>query len=373
MLNFVNTILTCLSFYLLLSLPLESFTQSTQFDLKRSFDVVLDAGHGGHDVGAIGISTLEKEVTLSLALEIGNQLNRLFPFINVYYTRVDDRFIPLTERIAVANDVKADLFVSIHCNSVKIKSRAFGAETYVMGVHSTEENLDVAKRENSSILLEKNYAQNYNGYDPYSIEGHIMLSALQNQYLEESIKLAQLIQENIQKKTSLRNRGVKQAGFVLLRHATMPSVLIEAAFISDKSDEEYIVSSGGIAKTAQSIATAIGRYTQNIRKEKTNDLITSQLNTDTAPVVYKKSDNTISQIIYKIQIASSRQKIVNLTKKFGPLSNQIVEVFEDNLFKYFIGAHKSLINAVDARHKLKEEGYKGAFVVAYQNDKRIKL
>lgn len=371
MIQYTNRNITFIAIYLLLCSYNEILCQAKNLQIYDSFKIVIDAGHGGHDVGAIGISSLEKEITLSLALEIGNQLNTLYPNYEVHYTRVDDRFIPLKDRIHLANQTSADIFISIHCNSVKIKERAHGAETYVMGLHASDENLQVAKRENSSILLETDYKDNYQGYDPYSLEGHILLSAMQNINLKGSIALAEKIQNNIGRKTSIRNRGVKQAGFVLLRQATMPSVLIEAAFISDVSDQHYLLSNTGLTELAHSITLAIAEYEESIR---ISAIHPPYLESKT--LEQKKPNPVIAQqskITYRIQVASFKEKIDYRNENNLKHLENIKEILEEGVYKYFVGSYDNLLQAVDARHKLKEEGFNGAFVVAYRDDNRIKL
>ena len=211
---------------------------------KRINMVVIDAGHGGKDHGCSGSKSNEKTLALSIAKNLGKKINKYHPEVDVIYTRETDVFIPLFKRIDMANKAKADLFISIHCNAVH-KHRVSGTETYVMGLHTAQENLLVAKRENASILYEKNFKSTYEGYEPGSAEGHIILSMFQNAHLEKSIDFANKVESSFKKRTPMRSRGVKQAGFVVLRQATMPSILVETGFLTNKSNESYLVSSTG--------------------------------------------------------------------------------------------------------------------------------
>ncbi|MBL4650903.1 MAG: N-acetylmuramoyl-L-alanine amidase, partial [Aureispira sp.] len=230
---------TIVALFLLVCLPFFSETASSKLKpLSRVFTIVIDAGHGGKDSGALGSIVKEKDIALKLALRLGQYIQEYMPSVQVLYTRTTDRFIPLHERIALANNNQADLFFSIHCNSTLTRSNTVsGTETYVMGLHGVAENLNVAKRENKAVLLEKDYVQNYGGYNPYSSEGHIMLSMYQNAYLSQSLLLAEKVEKQFMHTAKRKSRGVKQAGFLVLRTATMPSVLVETGFLSNSIEE----------------------------------------------------------------------------------------------------------------------------------------
>jgi len=222
-----------------LLLVLGSFTpiEIREYRVKK---VVIDAGHGGKDSGTSGKYSLEKEIALNIALELGNTIKKYLGDVEVLYTRQDDSFPSLIDRANLANKNGADLFISIHCNSAPYSEKVYGTETYVMGLHTSEKNLEVAKRENSAILLEENYEQNYQGYDPNSPESHILFSLYQNAYLENSISLAQKIEEQFKNRVGRRSRGVKQAGFVVLWKTTMPSVLVETGYLSNPKEEREL-------------------------------------------------------------------------------------------------------------------------------------
>ena len=219
--------------------------------------VVIDAGHGGHDTGCLGSSTREKDMALKVALKLGKLIEDNFGEVDVVYTRKTDTFIELHKRAEIANKNNADLFICIHFNSGG--KTAYGAETYAMGLHKSADNLEVAKRENSSILQEQDYLKKYDGFDPNSEEATIIFSLYQNANLDQSLAFASKIQEKF-KKTGRFDRGVKQAGFLVLWRTNMPAVLIESGFLTNKDEQAYFKSGNGINKTAVSIFKAFREY-----------------------------------------------------------------------------------------------------------------
>lgn len=225
--------------------------------------VVVDAGHGGHDPGCHGADNQEKHIALAIAKKIAAGIENQFPNIQVILTRDKDVFVPLYERADIANRNNADLFISIHCNYLPGSSATQGTETYVMGLHTAEYNLQVAKRENSAILLEENYKNNYD-YDPNSPEGHIMISMVQNAYLQQSILFGELVEDHLRGSANRRSRGVKQAGFVVLKATAMPSVLIETGFLSNGTEEQFLAANGGQDKIAESVLLAFGKYKNQV-------------------------------------------------------------------------------------------------------------
>ena len=220
--------------------------------------VVIDPGHGGHDPGCSGHNSREKHIVLAIGKYLADGLKAQFPKLNVIMTRSTDVFVPLHKRASLATDHNADLFISIHCNAFS-KAHAHGIETYVLGLHATKENLEVAKRENEAILLEDNYRETY-GYDPNSPEAHIMFSMFQNAFLEQSISFAEKVQKQGHRQTKRQNRGVKQAGFLVLRYATMPSVLIETGYLTNSNDEAYLMTDVGQRRMAIAIQDAFAEY-----------------------------------------------------------------------------------------------------------------
>ncbi len=233
-----------------------------QYKLKS---IVIDAGHGGKDPGSIrGKNTKEKNITLKIALVLGKMLKKKLPNTKIIYTRTQDKFIPLYERAAIANKNKADLFISIHCNSAKNKD-AYGTETYVMGLHKTKDNLSVAKKENAVVLMEKNYVKNYQGFNPKVPESYILFSLCQNSYNKNSLELAKNIEKQFQKSKRF-SRGIKQAGFLLLWSVSSPSVLIEVGFLSNNKEVEYLKSIQGQKNIAKSILQGILDYKIKIER-----------------------------------------------------------------------------------------------------------
>lgn len=220
--------------------------------------VVIDAGHGGKDPGCHGASSNESEVVLQIGLELGRIIEENMEDVKVIYTRQTDEFVELHERAKVANMHGADLFISLHCNAGP--PAAAGTETYVMGLHSSERNLDVAKRENSVILQEEDYKEEYNGFDPNSDEGYIMLANQQCAFLEQSLQLASKIEHQFDERVKRHSRGVKQAGFLVLWRTTMPSVLVEMGFLTNKDEENYLIQKENQVLMASGIYRAFKEY-----------------------------------------------------------------------------------------------------------------
>ena len=246
------------------------------------FTLVIDAGHGGHDTGAVGKISKEKNINLSVALAFGRYVERNFPDVKVVYTRKTDVFVPLHERANIANRNKADLFISIHTNALPRGKVARGIETYTLGMHRAADNLDVAKRENSVILFESDYKQHYEGFDPNSSESYILFEFMQDRNMEKSVELARYVQRRACASTGRANKGVKQAGFLVLRETSMPSCLIELGFITTADEERYLNSSAGIDALGRGIYQAFADY-----KHKYDRKIS---------VPYKPEDNTDANI-----------------------------------------------------------------------------
>lgn len=221
--------------------------------------IVIDAGHGGHDSGCQYYGVKEKDITLRIALALGKVIEDKMPDVKIIYTRKTDNFINLWERAQIANRANADLFISIHCNSSS-KPEVNGSETFAMGLHRADDNVEVAKRENDVVLLEENYLEKYEGFDPNSPETHIYFSLFQNAHLEQSILLASKIEQKLSKVNESASRGVKQAGFLVLWKTKMPSVLIETGFLSNKQDREFLKSEAGVKKISESIYQAVEEY-----------------------------------------------------------------------------------------------------------------
>ncbi|NUO03291.1 MAG: N-acetylmuramoyl-L-alanine amidase [Saprospiraceae bacterium] len=225
--------------------------------------IVIDPGHGGHDPGCLGSSSHEKNIALAVALNLADGIHRKYPDIRIIMTRDADIFVPLHERAAIANRNNADLFISIHCNFIPGKPEVKGSETYVLGLHRAEHNLEVAKRENSAILLETDYEKNYD-FNPNAPESHILFSMAQSAYLEQSILLAERIEKAFAAQTGRPSRSVRQAGFMVLRNAAMPSVLIETGYLSNSKEEQYLTSPEGQMTVANAILSAFSEYKEAV-------------------------------------------------------------------------------------------------------------
>ncbi len=245
-------------------LTLIIFLAGTAFSWAASdkFTLVIDAGHGGHDAGALGAFSKEKDINLRTALAFGGYVERNCPDVRVIYTRKKDVFVPLHTRAEIANKAKADLFISIHTNSLPNKKIARGFETYTLGMHRASENLDVAKRENSVILVEKDYKQHYEGFDPNSSESYIIFEFLQDHFMAKSVEFAKLVQSNVCSLAKRQNKGVKQAGFLVLRETSMPSCLVEVGFISTPDEEQSLNNSATIDNIAKGLYNAFIKYKQ---------------------------------------------------------------------------------------------------------------
>lgn len=244
----------------LAALPFFTFPLSAEFKIRT---VVIDAGHGGKDPGTVGKSLKEKDVVLKLALRVGEYIEKNLPEVKVVYTRKTDKFIELSERSAIAMRNKADLFISIHANAIA-NPKTYGTETWVMGLHKSEENLAVAKRENAVIVqYEDNYQEKYEGFDN-SPESYIMFSLMQNAYLESSLKFADKIEKQFKNKAGRHSRGVKQAGFVVLYKTATPSVLVEAGFLSNETEEKFLGTEAGQELIASGIYRAFKEYKSEV-------------------------------------------------------------------------------------------------------------
>lgn len=329
----------------------------TGYAQESTYTVVLDAGHGGHDPGKVGYKKYkEKDVALNITLAVGKILSEN-KAINVIYTRKTDVFIDLYKRGNIANRANADLLVSIHCNAHS--SQAYGAETWVLGLHANDENFAVAKAENSVILLEDNYKETYKGFDPNSPESLIGLTLMQEEYLDQSLQLASMIQDNFKNKLKRKNRGVKQAGFVVLFQSYMPSILIETGFLTNKTEANYLNSENGQSKFAQSIANGIEKYLKQIDLNTVENKVEEDVATD-------------KNIIFKVQIASGSRKLEVKSYNFNGLKS-VERVKVGSSYKYYYG-QTSEYNEVKKHQELaKSKGYNSAFIVAYKNGKKISV
>jgi N-acetylmuramoyl-L-alanine amidase len=258
-LNIVKTVRNIGISVLLLAITLLN-SSSTPIGTEFKVDVVvIDAGHGGKDSGTLGKKSKEKDVALKIALLVGSYIEKNIPGVKVIYTRKDDRFIELEDRAAIANKAKADLFICIHANS-NPNTKAFGTETFVMGLHKDDSNLEVAMRENSVILQEDNYEEKYEGFDPKSTESYILMTLTQSVHLENSLSFAAKVESQFKGRVGRNSRGVKQAGFVVLWRTVMPSVLVETGFLSNGNEEQFLLSGSGQEMIASGIYRAFKDY-----------------------------------------------------------------------------------------------------------------
>lgn len=334
------------------------------------FIVVLDAGHGGKDPGNSYHGFVEKEIALKTTLLVGELLEKEKGF-EVIYTRKSDTFIELSNRPKVANKAKADLFVSIHCNSVSNHGPE-GTETFVMGLDRSDMNLEVAKKENSVILLEDDYKQTYKGFDPKKPESMIGRVIAQEENLYNSINLASSIQDNFTLNLNRKSRGVKQQPLWVLDAAVMPGVLIELGFLSNKAEGEFLNSSEGQNKMAKQIAQAIIKY----KKEYFNEtfleekplVIEKSKNQNTGQVVSIAENSTNNQGLYRVQLfATSKKRNVN-SSDFKGLKN-ISFTFENNLYKYYYGNTSNADEVKKMCQEAKDNGFSDAFIVTFAEGK----
>ncbi len=353
--------------FLNFSLTNKGFSQvNEKYSLKT---VVIDAGHGGKDSGALGRKSKEKDIVLSIALKLGTYIEENLPDVKVIYTRTTDEFIPLDERADIANKNKADLFISIHCNGNK-DSRAYGTETYAMGLHKTDGNLEVAKMENSAILLEDDYTTKYEGFDPTSAESYIMFSFLANTFLSQSLNYAAFIENEFKTRALRKSRGVKQAGFLVLWKTTMPSVLIETGFLTNSREERYLSSTEGQEYIASAIYRAFKSYKSSIEE---NSHFVAKIDSSSLkqaePIVKETNTDKIKSVLFKVQIASSSNSIPTTSDFFKGFEN-IEEYQFNNLYKYTVGSTASFEKIVEYK-KIVEEKFPDAFIIAVDENKNF--
>lgn len=363
----------------LLFIGLTLYSQS-----KNKFIVILDAGHGGKDPGNSYHGYVEKEIALKTALLLEKQL-REDDDIKVIHTRKSDVFIELKDRPQKANSVHADLFISIHCNSVS-NPEPYGTETFVMGLTRSKGNLEIAKQENSVILLEKDYKRSYKGFDPKNPETLIGLKIMQEDYLDRSITLASKIEGNFVHKLKRKSRGIKQTPLWVLDAAYMPSVLIELGFLSNKKEGAYLNSQEGQKNMAQAIATAIIGY----KKEYFDSGSTQQKDRDAVLLANKTRENdgkvqsqstllkttskqSITEVVFKVQFASGNKKLDLLPQNFKGLKNVSVQANSATSFSYFFEESKAYEMAKQNLKIVQAKGYKSAYIVAFYNGKNISI
>jgi len=363
------------------------------------FTVVLDAGHGGHDPGAQSALSKEKDINLSVVLDLGAIIEQKLKDVKVVYTRKTDKYLTLQERADVVNDHHADLFICIHTNASPSPA-AYGAETFTLGLAKTRTNLDVAMRENSVILLEEDYRTKYKGFDPKSVDSYIMFEFMQDKYIDKSVEFSSIIQKQFVSYCQRADRGVRQAGFWVLHRSACPSVLVELGFISNQAEERYLTSERGQKEMATAIFNAFidykrardkrsGRQISNVskieQKSKADDHDQKQ------PVVTNDSFqhpgvDTVSKHIkienptndqkksvqiptYKVQFLASKKKVKPRAAEFKGVTN--TDYFEDNgYYKYTVGLETEYSKIEKIRKEIAHK-FPNAFIVAFTGDKKI--
>jgi len=362
--------------------------------------VVIDAGHGGRDPGAVGKKSKEKDIVLDVALKTGSYIKQNLPDVKVIYTRSRDEFVEVHRRATIANENNADVFISIHCNAVK-DTKVYGAETFVMGEHRTQANLEVAKLENAAILLEDNNSEEYGGFDPNSTAAYIALSLYQSQNKTQSIQLAQKVQEQFTKRVGRKDRSVQQAGFWVLYRTAMPSILVELGFITNPAEEEFLMSEEGKVYMASAIYRAFREYKIQYERENAvppkltpewEEVLTqkpqeiSQASKPSSTPNQATSGNNNSgktpestapqqiknEVMYKVQFATFPREIPLSDSRFSKITQPEV-YFHDGLHKYTSGNFTSFNDASAHQNRMRKNGYNDAFVVAFYNGQRIRI
>ena len=372
----------------------------------KDFVVVIDAGHGGHDPGAIGKISKEKNINLKVALKLGNLIKQNCNDVKVVYTRSKDVFIPLDRRAEIANNAKADLFISIHTNALANNRTAKGASTWTLGLAKSDANLEVAKRENSVILYEDDYKTRYAGFNPNSAESYIIFEFMQDKYMEQSVHLASLVQKQFRHHCKRVDRGVHQAGFLVLKASAMPSILVELGFISTPEEERYLNTEEGSSTLAKGIYRAFLSYkreheirltgssrtalpnddevtdtevaqidsTESENKKPQNNPRPDKLVTEAKtqrPIVVESTTND-SEITFKIQILTSSRPLSKNDKRLKGLKD--VDYYKENgLYKYTYGASSDYNKVLRTRRNTVTPLFKDAFIIAFRNGEKMNI
>ena len=344
----------------------------SQVNSNKIKTIVIDPGHGGKDSGTMGTKRFkiyEKHVALSVSLKLGKYISESFPEIDVIYTRSSDVFLELNERTEIANNANADLFISIHCDGFT-NPKPSGASVFVMGMSKLKANMDVAMRENAAIYLEDNYQQKYEGFDPKSPESYIVFSLMQNTYLNQSLKIAEEVENQFATRANRKSRGVKQAPFYVISRTNMPSILVECGFLTNPKEEEFLHSDLGQDYIASAIFRAFRTYKENIEIEENNlknknQLISDSTNNDTIVVKEKKKESTL---LYKVQIGTFLKSMSN-QDQFIELKAEEEKI--NGTYKYYVLAGNNKKDADKLKDYLIEIGFKGAFILAFLEGKQI--
>lgn len=341
----------------------------------RDFVVVIDPGHGGKDAGALGRKAKEKDINLAVGLALGDMIKKNYKDVKVVYTRDDDYYITLQERANIANKAKGDLFISLHTNSVDRRSKnrntVEGAETYTLGLHRTEENLEVAKRENSVIVLEDDYSTKYQGFNPNSTESYIIFELNQSKHMEQSVNFASLVQSEFGE-VGRKDKGVRQAGFWVLAATTMPAVLVELDFICNPTQEAYLSSNSGQKELAGAIFKAFEAYKENFDYYNKGELVVASRSASHRRKIEEQqaTETTSGEVEYRVQFMSLDRKLPAKSKEFKGLKD--VDCYYDSgMYKYTTGATSDMAEAQKKLKKVREH-FKDAFLIEMVNGKRVK-
>lgn len=338
--------------------------------LEPAMVVVIDAGHGGKDPGNLGTgrySLTEKDVTLDVSNKLAEYIRKKMPDVKVILTRTGDSFPKLSSRVKIANNAEADVFISIHCDAFTTEN-ARGCGTYVMGMHKTEESLNSAMRENASIFKEDNYEDNYDGFDPNDPDTYIALSLRQNVFLDNSLQLGSLIQNQFRDKVGRKDRGVRQAGYYVISFTTMPSVLVELGFLTNPNEEDFLQSEDGRTYMASALFRAFREY-RNIHKPQiTNEPIVEPANESEIEPKPQHTDG----VTFSVQIASSPTELDKSDPVFRGLQN--VDMYlSGGQYKYTTGLFGVAEDAHVKKRELRDQGFSGAFVAAFKDGKRVPM
>lgn len=349
---------------------------------EREFVVVIDAGHGGKDPGAIGKKAREKNINLNVALALGELIDANCPGVRVVYTRKTDVFVSLDRRARIANEAKADLFISIHTNALPKGKIARGAETYTLGMARADENLEVAKRENSVILVEENYEEQYAGFNPNSAESYIMFEFMQDKYMKQSVSFASLIQRQFKSHAKRVDKGVHQAGFLVLRATSMPSVLVELGYISTPDEETYLSSKAGVAALSRSIYNAFVAYwkeggahsvaaaprqTPPPAKEESTPPAKPEKPVEQKPA---KQPAKPTKPVFKVQILTSSTLLKAGNSKLKGLKAE--HYVEGGVYKYTYGSTTDYNEALRLRKQVSAK-FKDAFIIAFRDGQKMNV
>ncbi len=337
----------------------------------KDFVVVIDPGHGGRDPGAVGKISQEKKINLNVALKLGEMIEKNCSGVKVVYTRKTDVFVALDKRAQIANNAKADLFISIHTNSVAGKQSPQGASTWTLGLARSDANLEVAKRENSVILLESDYQQRYAGFNPKSSESYIIFEFMQDKYMEQSVHLASLVQKEFKNTCKRIDRGVHQAGFLVLKESAMPSILVELGFISNPEEERYLNTTQGVTNLSRGIYNAFVHY------KKEHDLragvaATGLPDAGSGPATAGAAEKEPTELpVFKVQFLTSSVKLPVNDKRLKGL--QEVDLYEEGgMYKYTYGSTTDYDQVVAIRKKVAAD-FKDCFIIAFKNGRKVDL